>query len=140
MIPDEERTESIAKADRALVKLENRAHNVFRFLVVALLIVVLGLGSATGYLIYRGNGEQARINKAVTVAAIDSQKKREALCSFFSVVSELTIPSISTKTAVEIVLDSRAAYSGLGCSPTLPPIPDSLKALAVKYNITIPKG
>lgn len=120
----------VEKADKALTNMENRSRKAIKILLSGLVTIVIALSGSVVYLIGHNYGETARINNAVI-------SKTDQLCSFFGIIASIPPDPRSSKVGIEFLVNSRAAYAGLGCSPVLPGPSDALKIAANKYHIQI---
>jgi hypothetical protein len=90
--------------------------------IVAVLLVVAG----TGYAVLEGQ----RQAQAVAAGA-------RALCAEQAVIGTVAVPASAGKVSVQLVIDFRAAYAGLGCTPALPPPSAELRRLAAKFGVPV---
>jgi hypothetical protein len=89
---------------------------------VSVLLVVAG----TGYDFWQGQRQGQAISAEL-----------RALCAEERDVGLAPVPPNASELGVKLVVDFRAAYAGLGCSPALPPPSALLVRLAGKYGITV---
>jgi hypothetical protein len=90
--------------------------------VVAVLLVVAG----TAYAVLEGQ------RRAQGVA-----QEARALCAEQAVIGTVPVAASTGKVSVQLVIDFRDAYAGLGCTPALPPPSAELRRLAAKYGIPL---
>ena len=124
---------SIDETDEMLNGLVRQGGRAIKILIGFLLVVMLGLSGAVGYLIQNNTKETARVNTVVA-------EKTEGLCEFFGLLSPKPLRANSSKVGVELIVDSRNVFQLLDCAGKLPPPSSELIKLAKKYNITIPSG
>jgi len=137
--PAESGTESIDKTDEMLVSLAKRGGRAIKILVGGLICYSLLLTIAVGYLIYNNTHETTRIHSAVDQAIAKQQQQTQKQCDFYGLIAQLPIASNTTKAGVTLIADSRSAYVGLACKPSLlPPSADLIK-MAKKFNVKVPE-
>lgn len=128
---------SIDTADEMLETLAKRGSRAIKILVGGLIIISLALSVAVGYLIYNNMQETTRIHSAVMQAVAKQQQQIQTQCDFYSLISQLPLMNNTTKTGVTLIADSRAAYVGLDCKPSLIPPSTELIKLAQKFSIPL---
>lgn len=92
--------------------------------IVSVLLVVAG----TGYAVFNGQRQAQTIADEV-----------RTLCAEQGDIGTAPLPSKPqpSELGVKLVVDFRAAYAGLGCSPALPPPSPRLLRLAKSYGIPV---
>jgi hypothetical protein len=89
---------------------------------VSVLLVVAG----TGYDLWLGQRQAQAISGEL-----------RALCAEQRDVGLAPTPPKASELGVKLIVDFRAAYAGLGCTPDLPPPPPSLIRMAAGYGIPV---
>jgi hypothetical protein len=88
----------------------------------AVLLVVCG----TAYAVWQGSRQAQALASEI-----------RTLCAEQGDVGKVPVTAKSSELGVKLVVDFRAAYAGLGCSPALPPPSPLLLRLAAQYGVKV---
>lgn len=74
-----------------------------------------------------------------TIMLVRQDQHIAASCRFYRLIGTVTVPASPqpAEASVQLVNDSRAAYTGLGCG-NLPPPSAGLKRWSAHYHLTVP--
>lgn len=75
--------------------------------------------------------------------AVQQQERLNATCGFFKELGTISVTPApgappTSKLGIQLVLNSRASYIGLGCSPALAPASPELRMYAKRYELNLP--